>query len=49
MDSEGKWRMEGFWENDQAFKGIGVKEFIDGQIYKGYFRNGLYHGTVRLG
>jgi hypothetical protein len=47
VDVDGHWRMEGFWENNQAFRGIGVKEFTDGQVYRGYFKNGKYHGTVR--
>jgi hypothetical protein len=39
--------MEGIWVNDDAFAGIGQKEFNDGTIYRGRFEKGKYHPEVR--
>ncbi len=47
VNQEASYRMEGIWVNDDAFAGIGQKEFNDGTIYKGRFEKGKYHPEVR--
>lgn len=41
---EGHWRMEGLWAYNNAFVCVGVKEFNDGETYKGTFSKNEYEG-----
>lgn len=44
---DGKYRMEGIWENNEAFHGEGLMQMVTGETYKGFFDKGKYNGKVR--
>jgi hypothetical protein len=46
VHSEGNWRMEGIWAYNNAFICMGIKEYNDGEFYRGQFRKDKYDGKV---
>ncbi len=44
---DNQFRLEGVWQDNQAFNGEGVKEMASGDVYTGAFELGKFNGKVR--